>query len=188
MMLPHSDNLAGFAVRILHAEGDQTVPYADAVAMRDAIRRAGGKPELITYRDEDWKGPPPASRHPGPYSLRLANVLAWTTAQRRTIPDSIQRVVRYGTQGLQGRFRVTPPPDFKQAYTVHASVSPKGEIAVDRPGASFLVPAETLQRKTAVRFRVGSKSVTPKPDLRLLLKSYKALGDRGRLVVAEIPL
>ena len=61
-----------------------------------------------------------------------------------------------------------------------------GVLSCDAPGAAYLVsPADVLAQKV---FRVGAREVRPKADLRLLLTSFKATGDTGRMVAAEIPL
>ena len=182
-VLPLAQNLASVAVRILHAEGDQVCPYADAKAMRDAIASASGKVELVTYTDADYGGAPFPKRHPGPHDKRLANVLPWGVTVRREIPRSFTRVIRYATQGLEGRFRVPPPEKPEKAFTVTCAEK-DGALSADHAGVSYFVsPEDVVARRV---FKVSGHDVTPKADLRLLLSSFKSHGDTGRLAAAEI--
>jgi len=185
-VLPLARNVAGLSVRILHAEGDQICPYADAVALRDALQAAKGRVELVTYHDADYPGVPFPKRHPGPHNLRLSNVLPWGVTVTREIPASFTRVLRYAaTQGHEGRFRLPVPDDPTKPVTVTCEEK-DGALSCDRPGAVYLVCPEDVVAGRV--FTVGGKAVTPKGDVKLLLTSYKADGDRGRLVAAEIPL
>ena len=179
-------NLVGISVRILHAEQDQVCPYADAVRMRDLLTQAGGKVELITYTDRDYPGGPFPNHHPGPHHLRLKNVLPWAREQKRVLPASFTRILRYPQQGLEGRFRVSPPSDATRPLTVAFSEGDGGVLSCDAPGAVYLVSPQDVVAKRV--FRVGGKEVRPKADLRLLLTSFKALGDPSRMAAAEIPL
>jgi predicted esterase len=193
---PLAGNLASVAVRILHAKGDEICPFSDAEAMRDAIRDGGGNAELVAYGDADYLGAPFPKRHPGPHHLRLRNVLPWGVRAKREIPRSFTRVLRHPTQGHEGRFRVPAPKDAKDPVTVRCGETEGGVLTCDRRGAVYLVdPADVLSRR---RFEVGRASpgaeatgVRPaavKPDLRLLLSTFKATGDDRRLVAAEVAL
>ena len=182
-VLPLARNLASVAVRILHAEGDQVCPYADAKAMRDAIASANGKVDLVTYTDADYSGAPFPKRHPGPHDKRLANVLPWGVTVRREIPRSFTRVIRYATQGFEGRFRIPPPEKVEKAFTV-ACEEKDGVLSADHAGVSYLVsPEDVVARRV---FKVSGREVTPKADVKLLLTSFKSHGDTGRLAAAEI--
>src|SRR5262245_40496446 len=130
-------NLASVSVRILHARGDEISPYADAVSMRDAITEAKGKVELVTYEDADYPGGPFPKHHPGPHNLRLTNVLPWGLTARREIPRELTRVIRYASQGFEGRFRVEPPGDVTKPFTVHCAES-DGTLTADHSGVTYL--------------------------------------------------
>jgi len=182
-VLPLASNLAAVAVRILHARGDGICPYADAVGMRDAIQKAGGRVELITYEDSDYGGEPFPKRHPGPHHLRLQNVLPWAAEQRHAAPHRFTRVVRYRQQGFEGRFNVPPPAKAGEPITVKLS-DENGVLSADRPKVGYLVaPDDVLSGR---EFKVGGKAVKPKADLKLLLESFKENHDAGRLAAAEV--
>ncbi len=182
-VLDLAPNLAAVAVRILHARGDGICPYSDAVGMRDAIQRAGGKVELITYEDSDYGGNPFPKRHPGPHHLRLQNVLPWAAEQKRAAPHRFTRVVRYPQQGFEGRFKVPPPAKTGEPITVKLS-DENGVLSADRPKISYLVaPEDVLSGR---ELKVGGKTMKPKADLKLLLESFKVNHDAGRLAAAEI--
>jgi hypothetical protein len=183
LIRPLAPNLAGMAVRILHTRGDRRCPYEHATQMRDAIEAAHGKVELITYEDSDYPGGPPELRHPGPGNLRLSNVMPWGKEQKRSIPTSFTRVLRHGPQGFEGRFRLTPPKDPTKPVTVVCS-DEDGKLSCDQKGATYLVSPEDVVAKRA--FRAKGQTTTPKGDVRLLLTSFKATGDAGRMVAAEI--
>jgi phospholipase/carboxylesterase len=190
-VLPLARNLASTKVRILHTKGDQICPFSDAEAMREAIARAGGKPELIAYEDSDYPGAPFPKRHPGPHHLRLRNVLPWGLEARRTIPASFARVLRYPTQGFEGRFRIPPPKDPKDPVTVTCGTKEDGTPTCDRKGAVYLVDPDVLVQTITKKPSNGathSYLAPVKPDLRLLFTTFKATGDDGRLVAGEITL
>lgn len=179
-------NLAAVSVRILHTKGDKICPFADAEAMRDALKSAKGKVELIAYTEKDYMGAIPPQRHPGPHDKRVENVLPWGVTVRREIPKSFTRVIRYATQGFEGRFRIPPPAVVTSPFTVTCGEAPDGTLSCDRPGVAYLAdPMDLLAGKT---FRSGGKSLPAKPDLRLLFSTFKATGDDGRLVGASIAL
>jgi hypothetical protein len=181
-ILPLAANLKSVAVRVLHAKADEISPYADAEMMRDAIVQAGGKVDFITYEDADFPGDP-GKRHPGPFLLRLNNVLPWGLDQKREIPSTFSRVIRYGVQGAEGRWRVAPPENIFKPKTVTCSEE-KGVLTVKGSDAIYLVaPEDIIAKKT---FQVGKTKIQPKADLQLLLRSFKALGDPRRLAAAEI--
>jgi hypothetical protein len=176
-------NLKNMNVRILHTEGDQIVPYADAQAMESAIKEAGGKVELITYQDKDYLGQPFPQRHPGPHHLRLKNVLEWIPNQKRTIPQTFTRVIRYSQQGNEGRWILTPPAKLTDEYTVTCSEK-NGVLSIDKGPAGYLVsPEDVIARKT---FTVNGKEVGALPDLKLMLTRFKSSGDASRLAAAQI--
>jgi predicted esterase len=179
----HANNLAALKVRILHAEGDQITPYANAKEMHDRLKAAGASVELITYTDADYGEAPFPKRHPGPHHLRLKNVLPWACEQTRAIPSSFTRQLRHTQQGREGRFEIPPPKDPTKPFDVTCSEK-DGALAADAKGVSYLVsPADLLAGKA---FTVDGKAVTPEPDLALLLREFKRTGDRGRLVAARI--
>lgn len=181
-VLPLAPNLAASQTRILHTRGDGITPYADAQRMRDAIRRAGGEVELISYTEADYPQPPP-KLHPGPHHLRLKNVLPWAKRQKRSIPRAICRVIRYRQQGFEGRFRVPPPSDVRTPVTFECEEK-DGKLSANQPGVRYLVaPEDILVRRT---FHVRGKKVRPRADLKLLLEEFKKLGDPERLVAAEL--
>ncbi len=176
-------NLKDMNVRILHVEGDQIVPYADAQTMERALKDVGGKVELITYHDSDYIGEPFPQRHPGPHHLRLKNVLEWIPNQQRTIPQTFTRVIRYPQQGNEGRWILTPPAKLTDTYTVTCSEK-DGVLSIDKGSGIYLVsPEDVMAHKT---FEVNGKEVGALPDLKLLLTRFKASGDPGRLAAAQI--
>jgi dienelactone hydrolase len=183
-VLPLARNLLGLSVRILHAEGDQVCPFEDAKAMRGAIESAGGKAELIAYTDEDYGAAPFPNRHPGPHDKRYENVLPWGLKVRRTIPTAWTRVIRYGAQGFEGRFRVAPPAKPTEPFTLTCREK-DGILTADRPDAVYLVAPEDVV--AGREFRAKGRVVKPRGDVRLLLETFKATGDLGRLAAAEIP-
>lgn len=178
-------NLRNVAVRILHAEGDQITPYADAEQMHGKLRALGGSVELITYVDADWTGPVPEKRHPGPHPLRLRNVLEWGEQQKRGLPERIERVLRYRQQGHEGRFRIAFTPEPTRPVTVRCSCA-GGVLETDGADVTFLVPAGDVVGKRP--FQVGGKKVAPKGDPAVLLRSLGRHGDPRRLAGAEIPV
>jgi predicted esterase len=181
MML--APNLRHVAARILHAEGDQITPYADAALMHEKLKAAGASVELITYKDSDWTGAPPEKRHPGPHPLRLRNVLEWGAQQKRQPPDRIERVLRYRQQGHEARFRIAFTAEPTKPLTVKCS-SAGGKLETDAKDVTYLVsPADVLQKRS---FQVGGRKVAPKPDLEVLLRSLARHGDPQRLAAAEI--
>ncbi len=182
-VLPLARNLSSLRVRILHTQGDKVTPYTDARLMEGAVKEGGGSVELITYEDEDYPGGPFPNRHPGPHHLRLRNVLPWGIEQKRKPTRSFTRVLRYRQQGREGAFRITPPDNPTDMKTVSCSEK-NGVLAADSSGVVYLVSPEEIGKRKA--FRVGSRTVRPKPDLKKLFESFKALGDPDRLVAAEI--
>ena len=198
--LPLVENVAGLTVRILHAKGDKVCPYADALAMHDAALAAGARATLVTYDDADWKTVVPPSRHPGPHDLRRRHVADVVKTARRTVPTSFRRRLRYAVQGIEGRFRVPPPAKVADAFTVTCAAN-DGRLTADRPGVVYLASVgDVVLPKTyrlsngleatteGVPLRIGTRSVFPTEDPRLLLRTLKRTGDRGRLVAAEVPL
>ncbi len=192
-------NLSAMSVKILHTKGDRVCPFSDAESMRDALKVAKAKVELVAYTDDDYGSNVPKERHPGPADKRLENVLPWGVTVKREIPRSFTRVLRYATQGFEGRFRIPPPTDVTAPVTVTCEETRTAEIvrvSCDRAGASYLVDPDDLL--AAKRFEVAprkpgekpglARGVTVKADLRLLFTTFKATGDDGRLVAAEIPL
>ncbi|HTL29812.1 MAG TPA: hypothetical protein VL282_11340 [Tepidisphaeraceae bacterium] len=178
-----SPNLKDMNVRILHSAGDQIVPYADAQLMQSTIKDLGGKVELITYQDSDYPGEPFPQRHPGPHNLRLKNVLEWIPKQKRTLPQSIKRMMRYSQQGNEGQWIITPPTDPTKPYLVSCT-NDNGTLAVDKGTAKYLVsPEDVVAKKT---FKVKEKDVSATPDLKLMLTRFKALGDPERLAAGQI--
>lgn len=182
-VLPLAQNLSNLSVRILHSQGDQIVPYDNAVRMKQALTAAGARVELITYTDADYGDDVFPQRHPGPHHLRLANVLPWAYKQKRSIPTSFTRVIRYRQQGHEGRFVLQPPTSTRGAFTVRLSEA-GGTLTASKSGVRYLVgPEDVVAGKV---FRVGDSEVKPTPDLNLLLSSFKASGDPGRLAAAEV--
>ena len=170
-------------VRILHSAGDQIVPYADAQLMNDTIKEMGGQVELITYQDSDYPGQPFPQRHPGPHNLRLKNVLEWIPQQKRTLPQSIKRMMRYSQQGNEAQWVVAPPKDPTKPVLVTCT-NENGVLSCDHGTAKYLVSPEDVIAKKP--FKVNGKDVTPLPDLKLMLTRFKALGDPERLAAAQI--
>jgi predicted esterase len=176
-------NLKDMNVRILHSAGDQIVPYADAQLMNDTIKQMGGKSELITYQDSDYPGEPFPQRHPGPHNLRLKHVLEWLPTQKRTLSQSIKRMLRYSQQGNEGQWVLRPPKDPTKPVLVSCSAE-NGELKCDHGPAQYLVsPEDVVAKKT---FKVNGKDVAPLPDVKLMLTRFKLLGDPGRLAPAQI--
>jgi hypothetical protein len=193
---PLARNLAALSVRILHTRGDKVCPFADAEAMRDAIAEGKGKAELIAYSDADYGGSPFPNRHPGPHHLRKRHVASFFPEARRAVPTTFTRVLRYPTQGFEGRFRLEPPKDPAQPLTVSCFTGENGLVTSTHASAVYLAdPADVLAKRT---FRVGVREdgakdavvrdAAPEADLRLLFATFKRTGDDGRLVAAEIPL
>lgn len=103
----------------------------------------------------------------------------------RLLPGTLTRVVRYGVQGGEGRWRVAPPENIFKPKTVTCSEQ-KGVLTVKGSDAVYLVsPEDIIAKKT---FQVGKTKVQPKADIQLLLRSFKALGDPKHLAAAEIPV
>lgn len=175
-------NLAGMQTRILHTQGDQITPYADAQRMHDAIRKAGGHVELITYKKSDYRQPPP-KLHPGPHNLRLKNVLSWAKNQERSVPLSFRRVICCRQQGVEGRFRIRPPRKATQRITLQCDER-DGKLTANQTGVRYLVAPEDILRKRT--FRVRGKKVKPRADIALLPTEFRKLGDPKRLAAAEI--
>lgn len=181
---PFAGNLKSVPVRILHTKGDQRTPYEHAELMEKSVRAAGGRVELLTFTAADYS-PPNDLLHPVPHQKRLENVLPWTLEQKRELPTSLTRVLRYPQQGLEGRFRIVSPFDWVRPRTVTCREE-KGDLTVQGADAVYQVsPEHVLEGKV---FGVGQKKVKPKADLELLLRSFKSSGDLRRLAAAEIPL
>lgn len=181
---PLAGNLKSMAVRILHTKGDKITPYEHAELMLDLLTKAGGKAELITYTESDYPAPS-ANLHPGPANLRLKNVLPWLLDHRRQPTESPMRVLRYPQQGLEGRFRILSPIDPAKPRAVTCREE-KGELSVQGADAVYQVsPDHVLEGR---QFTVTKKKIKPKPDVELLLRSFKSTGDLQRLAAAEIPL
>jgi len=181
---PLAGNLKNVGVRILHTKGDAITPYEHAELMLDTLRKAGAKVELITYTEADY-AKPNSKLHPGPHDLRLKNVLTWALEQRRDLASGPMRVVWYPQQGLEGRFRILPPVESPKPRAVTCREE-KGELSVQGADAVYLVsPEDVLEGK---QFLVNKKKLKPKPDVELLLRSFKSTGDLRRLAAAEIPL
>jgi poly(3-hydroxybutyrate) depolymerase len=181
---PLAGNVKSVAVRILHTKGDAITPYEHAELMADAVRKAGAKVELTTYTESDYSKPN-EKLHPGPHDLRLKNVLPWVLEHRRELVASPMRVLWYPQQGLEGRFRILPPADFTKPRAVTCREE-KGELSVQGADAFYQVSAEDMLEGR--QFVVNKKKVKPKPDVELLLRSFKSTGDLRRLAAAEIPL
>jgi poly(3-hydroxybutyrate) depolymerase len=181
---PFATNLKSVPVRILHTKGDQRTPYEHAELMEKAVRTAGGRVELMTFSAADYPTPNELL-HPVPSGKRLEHVLPWTLEQKRELPTSFTRELRYPVQGLEGRFRIVSSFDWMKPRTVTCREE-KGELSVQGADAVYLVsPEEVLEGK---QFVVGKKKLKPKPDLELLFRSFKSAGDLRRLSAAEIPL
>lgn len=176
-------NLLHTTVRILHHPGDQITPYADAKRMHDALEQMEAPVELITYEDKDYPGQPFPKRHPGPHNLRLKHVFDIKPGTLREIPTSVSRVMRYSQQGFEGRWRI--PTAESTGNPIEATCTNEdGTLACNVDEAWYRVtPGEIVDK---VKFKVGKKTVKPKADLELLLRTFKETGDRGRLVAAEI--
>jgi dienelactone hydrolase len=183
-LLPSGRNLAEVAVRILHAEGDEVTPLADAEAMKKSIEEGGGKVEFIKYTDKDYP-PGVAGRHPGPHDLRLKNVLPWGLRQKRSVPAAFTRVLRYKQQGHEGRWRLQPPEKPTTPVTVTCSEA-KGVLTATGGDAIYLVSPDDVLAKRA--FAIKGERVVPRGDVALLLKSFKATGDFARATGAELPV
>ena len=182
-VLPLAANLAGMPVRILHAEQDAVVPFADAVAMREALEGLGGAVELVAYTDADYPGGPYPNSHPGPHHLRLKHVLEFAGEHRRSMPARFTRSLRYRNQGFEGRFLVEPPESVGVPLRVTCSEE-DGQLACEGSDAVYVVsPEDVLDER---EFRVGRRVQRVKPDLELMLRSYKQHADPGRLAAAEI--
>ncbi len=183
-VLPLAANLAGVNVRILHGRGDQICPFADAEAMNGALSSAArAKREFIVYEDADYAGTPLANRHPGPHHLRLKNVMSWVGAMKRTVPTSVERVIRYKQQGHEGTWRVEPPPTPTQPLTVKLTET-KGKLSAVGTNATYLVSiAELVANKT---FTIGTLIMGTKSDVGAALASFKATGDPARVYAAEV--
>ena len=181
---PFALNLKSVPVRILHTKGDKRTPYEHAELMEKAIRTAGGQVELISFTDVDYTTPNELL-HPVPFQKRLEHVLPWTLEQKRELPTTFTRYLRYPQQGAEGRFRVTSSFDWQKPLTVTFREE-KGELSVQGADAVYQVsPDDVLEGKP---FTVNKKKIKPKADLELLLRSFKATGDLRRLAAAEIPL
>ena len=59
-----------------------------------------------------------------------------------------------------------------------------GTLSTNVEGARYLVGPDEIEAKQT--FKVGRKKVRPKLDVETLLRHFKATGDAGRLVAAEI--
>jgi len=93
--------------------------------------------------------------------------------------------VWYPQQGLEGRFRILPPIESAKPRAVSCREE-KGELSVQGADAVYQVsPEDVLEGK---QFVVNKKKIKPKPDVELLLRSFKSTGDLRRLAAAEIPL
>ena len=181
---PLAGNVKAVAVRILHTKGDAITPYEHAELMADAVRKAGAKVELTTYTETDYSRPN-AKLHPGPHDLRLKNVLPWLLDHKREPASSPARVLWYPQQGWEGRFRIAAAVESAKPRAVSCREE-KGELSVQGADAVYLVsPEDVLEGK---QFTVSKKKLKPKPDVELLLRSFKSTGDLRRLTAAEIPL
>jgi hypothetical protein len=182
---PLAANLADVRVRILHARGDTICPFADAEAMHAALTGSGAaaERELIVYEDADWGGTPPPARHPGPHHLRRENVFALIGAAKRTIPSSLERLVRYRQQGHEGRWRVEPPSDPTKPLNVKLAED-GGTLTASGADAVYLVPLEDfLAKKT---YRAGGLEMRTKGDMTAAMTAFKRTGDPARVHAAEI--
>jgi len=180
-----ASNLKSMQVRILHTRGDQITPYSDAEYMRSALNSAGGSVELITYTDQDYQGNVPPKRHPGPHHLRLENVMLFGIEAERTFPELISREIRYAQQGREGRFVLAHSMKGGAPLSVIFSEE-KGKLTCSAPGATYQVSPEDIKARR--RFKVGRRSVRPKPDIEFMLKDFKSHGDPARLSAAVIQL
>ncbi|MCC6575114.1 MAG: hypothetical protein IT462_15155 [Planctomycetes bacterium] len=199
MLLPCAKNLAGLKIRILHARGDTICPYRDAEAMREAIKEAGGEAELITFEDKDFGPNAPAARHPCPVGKRFENILPWGREQKRALPASFKRVLRYGVQGREGWFKLPTPPVGPNGLPgllevecrekdggIAATMPPTPPAGASLAGATYRVPAQAILDKKAFSVGAGRGSDRPVADLKLLLEDFRNHGDPERLIAAEI--
>jgi hypothetical protein len=181
---PFAGNLKVVPVRILHTKGDQRTPFEHAELMEQALRGAGGRVELVAFAASDYATPNPLL-HPVPSPKRLQNVLPWTLEQKRELPATLTRVLRYPHQGAEGRFRIASSFDWMKPRTVICRED-KGELSVQGADAFYQVaPEQVVEGK---QYLVDKKKIKPKPDVELLLRSFKSTGDLRRLAAAEIPL
>ncbi len=180
---PLAASLAALQTRILHTEGDQITPYRSAEGMRDAIEAAGGKVELITYTAKDYPGQPPEKFHPGPHNLRLRNVLPWAKEQRRKLPTGFTRVLRHPLQQDAGQFLVEG--SLKKPISVEVSAE-AGELQGKGARLVYLVPPEVILE--GGELKIKRKTVTPKADLQLMLRRFKAVPDPQRLAAAQVKI
>jgi predicted esterase len=181
---PFAVNLKSVPVRVLHTQGDKITPYEHAELMVGALQKAGGKAELVTFTAADYPKPS-ENLHPVPSDLRLKNVLPWALELRRELPSTFTRHLRYPQQGFEGRFRIVSPFDWMKPLTVTCR-DEKGELSVQGADAVYQAsPEDVLEGR---QFVVAKKKIKPKPDLELLLRSFKSTGDVRRLAAAEIPL
>lgn len=183
---PLARNLSGTAVRILHSEGDQITPFANAKAMHAAIAAAGGKPELITYTDGDYPGRPFPKRHPGPHHLRLKHVLEWGRVQTRTIPTEMTRTIGSSAQGFEGRFSFEPGDE--PVNRIEAKFSETGGNLTVTGVRRVRYRVSPEDAAAGREFTVGTRKVVPKPNIELLIRDFKSHGDPSRMCAAEIEL
>jgi len=94
-------------------------------------------------------------------------------------------VLRYPQQVLEGRFRILSPVTNFQSRTVMFREQ-TGELSVTGADAVYRIPPEQVPE--GKQFVVTGKTIKPKSDLDLLLRSFKETGDLDRLAAAEIPL
>lgn len=181
---PFAANLKSVPVKILHTQGDKITPYQHAELMLGLLQKAGGKAELVTFTAADYRRPS-ENLHPVPMEMRLKHVLSWALGQKREMPPSFTRHLRYPQQGVEGRFRILSPFDWQKPRTVTCSEE-KGELSVQGADAVYLVAPDHLLEGR--QFVVNKKKIKPKPDIELLLRSFKSTGDLRRLAAAEIPL
>lgn len=196
--LPMLGNLAGVTVRSLHARAASS-SLVEARAMVEAARATGVDAAFDAYGPDDAAGAS-AMAAPHPDEVRRRVVGAVVAGARRRIPTSFTRVMRFRLQGHEGRFRVPPPATPADGFTVTCAQD-GGVVTCDRRGVVYLAGLDDLPTPKLVRLpdgsearsagrtlRVRGRGERPAFDPMLLLETFRSTGDRGRLVVAEVPL